>query len=156
MVSEERSWGDVKKIKSGKISALGSDISDKKSVVYTSACIEEEKIGKTLLNRNSKDVSHSHSWNEDDHTFDYQLYQRIVDKLFQNPYEVIIRDLKMYIVDWEKLNIKNKRQLSRTTFLAKYGSLALYDIYTEKILFIDHKQLQFDKNSVWTLICNSV
>ena len=37
--SAERSWGDVKKIKAGKISALGSDISEKKSIVYISACI---------------------------------------------------------------------------------------------------------------------
>ena len=38
--SADRSWGDVKKIKSGKISALGSDIYEKQSIVYTSACIE--------------------------------------------------------------------------------------------------------------------
>ena len=38
--SSERSWGDDKSIKSGKRSDLGSDISDKKSIVYTSACIE--------------------------------------------------------------------------------------------------------------------
>ena len=34
------SWGDVKTIKSDKISALGSDISEKQSIVYTSTCIE--------------------------------------------------------------------------------------------------------------------
>ena len=39
MVSPDPSWGDVKTIKSGKISALGSDISDKQSIVYTSALI---------------------------------------------------------------------------------------------------------------------
>ena len=36
----ERSWGDVKIIKSEKISALGSDIYENQSIVYTSACIE--------------------------------------------------------------------------------------------------------------------
>ena len=36
----ERSWGDVKRIKSGKISTLGSDISEKQSIVYKSACIK--------------------------------------------------------------------------------------------------------------------
>ena len=38
--SVERSWGDVKKTKSGKISSIGSGISEKQSIVYTSACIE--------------------------------------------------------------------------------------------------------------------
>ena len=36
-------------------------------------------------------------------------------------------------------------------FLAKYGSMALYDEDMEKIFIIDHKQLQSDKNSGWTL-----
>ena len=40
IVSAERSWGDVKIIKSEKISALGSDIYENQSIVYTSACIE--------------------------------------------------------------------------------------------------------------------
>ena len=35
----ERYWGDVKKIQSKKISAISSDVSEKQSIVYTSACI---------------------------------------------------------------------------------------------------------------------
>ena len=58
----------------------------------------------------------------------------------------------MYIEDREKLNIKNKSQLSCTTFLAKYVSLALYDEYMEKRFIIDHEQLEYDKNVVWNLI----
>ena len=37
-------------------------------------------------------------------------------------------------------------------FLAKYGSLALYDVDLEKIFIIDHEQLQLDKTDGWTLI----
>ena len=36
----ECSWGDVKKIKFEKRSVIISDVSDKQSIVYTSACIE--------------------------------------------------------------------------------------------------------------------
>ena len=36
---EDRSWGDVNKIKYGKISAIRSDVSEKQSIVYTSAYI---------------------------------------------------------------------------------------------------------------------
>ena len=39
IVASERSWGDVKTIKSGKISAISSDVSEKHSIVYTSAYI---------------------------------------------------------------------------------------------------------------------
>ena len=37
-------------------------------------------------------------------------------------------------------------------FLAKYGSLALYEEDPKKICIIDHEQLQFDKTDRWTLI----
>ena len=37
--SAERSWVDVITIKSVKVSVLGSDISEKQSIVYTSDCI---------------------------------------------------------------------------------------------------------------------
>ena len=40
----ERSWGDVKTITSGKRSAVSSDVSEKHSIVYTSACIESARI----------------------------------------------------------------------------------------------------------------
>ena len=125
--SIERLWGDVKTIKSGKRSDLVSDISEKHIIVYTSACIEEARIGRTLSHTDSKDGSHSHSWNDEDHTFDYQLYQWGVVKLFQNADEEITRELEFYIEKWEKMHIKNKSQVSKATFLARYGSLDLYD-----------------------------
>ena len=60
----------------------------------------------------------------------------------------------MYIEDWEKLNINNKIQLSRTIFKNIYGSQAMYDIYLERRFIIDHEQLQFDKIYEWTSIGN--
>ena len=71
--SAEHSWGDVKKIKSGKRSALGSDISEKQSFMYTSDCIEEERIVKTMSKSNSNESSHNQYWNDEDHDFDYYL-----------------------------------------------------------------------------------
>ena len=51
-----------------------------------------------------------------------------------------------------KNHIKNKSQVSKTMFLAKYWNLALYDVDLEKIFIIDHEQLQFNKTDGWTLI----
>ena len=42
--ASERSWGDVKTIKSGKRSDISSDVSEKNGIVYTSACIESARI----------------------------------------------------------------------------------------------------------------
>ena len=149
--SAEISWGDVKTIKSGKISVLGSDIYVKQNIIYTSASIESSGIGRTLSQTDSKDGSQSNYWNDEDGASDYQLYQKGVDKLFQNSDKVIIRELKLYIEDREKLNINNKIQLSCNIFLSKQGILDLYDKDLDKIFIIDHKQLQFDKKSGSTL-----
>ena len=40
----ERYWGDVKTLKSGKRSAISNDVSEKHSIVYTSACVESVRI----------------------------------------------------------------------------------------------------------------
>ena len=48
MGSEERSWGDVKTIKSGKRSDIVSDISEKQIIFYASTCIEEAIFGKSI------------------------------------------------------------------------------------------------------------
>ena len=61
--SAERSSGGFETIKSGGVSALRSDISEKQSILYTYACIEESITGRTLSNIDSKYVYHSHSWN---------------------------------------------------------------------------------------------
>ena len=79
--------------------------------MYTYAFIEEAIIGRSISKTDSKDGSHSQSWNDEDHAFEYQLYQWCVEKLFHNSDEAIIRELKLYIKYREKLNIKNKRQL---------------------------------------------
>ena len=58
----------------------------------------------------------------------------------------------MYIEELEKTHIKNKSQVLKATFLAKYGSLDLYDEDMRKKFIIDHEQLDFDKTDGWTLI----
>ena len=95
--SSELSWDDVKTIKSGKRSAPGSDISEKQINVYTYYCIEESRIGRTLSHTYNKDGSNSHSWNDEDHAFNYQLDQWGLEKLFRNSDELIIGELKFYI-----------------------------------------------------------
>ena len=89
--------GDVKTIKSGKRSAPGSYISEKHIILYTSAFIEEARIGRYLSHTNTNNGSHSHTWNDEDQAFDYQLDQWGVEKLVPNEDEAITRVLKMYI-----------------------------------------------------------
>ena len=53
-------------------------------------------IGRSLSHTDTKNGSHSHTWNDEEQAFDYQLYQWGVEKLFPNEYEAITRELKIY------------------------------------------------------------
>ena len=64
--------------------------------MYIYDFIEETRMWRTLSHKYSKDGSHSHSWNYEDHAFDYKLDQCGADRLFQNLDEAIIRELKLY------------------------------------------------------------
>ena len=77
--AEERSWGDVKTIKSGKIYAISSDVSEKQSIVYTSACIESARIEQYQSDKQLYENSSIHTWNEEDDAFDHQLDKWGVD-----------------------------------------------------------------------------
>ena len=68
--SVERSWCDIKTIKSGKISAIISDISWKQSIVYTYDCIESAIIKQYHSDKKLNDNFSSHTWNEYDDDFD--------------------------------------------------------------------------------------
>ena len=126
----ERSWGDVKTIKFGKRSAISSDVSEKQSIVYTSACIESAIIEQYQSDKQLYENSSSHTWNEEDDAFDHQLDKWGVDRAFSEHSEPVKRYLRAYIEDWEILSMKKDDQIYRTCLLAKYGGLSLYDIDT--------------------------
>ena len=85
-------WGDVNTIKYGKISSFSSDVSEKQSIVYTSAYIESDRNEKY----HSENCS-SHTWNEDDDAFDQQLEKWGMEKLFSDQSKPVTRELRAYI-----------------------------------------------------------
>ena len=61
--------------------------------------LKKERIVKLYQTQIVMMVLHSHCWSDEDHAFDYQLYQWSVDKLFQTSGKLIIRQLKLYVED---------------------------------------------------------
>ena len=78
----ERFWGDVKTIKYGKISSISSDVSEKQSIVYKSACIKSARIEQYHSDKQLYDICSSHTWNEEYDAFDHQLDKWGVDRVF--------------------------------------------------------------------------
>ena len=97
--ASERSWGDLKTIKSGKISAISSDVSEKQIIVYTSACIESARIEQYNSDKQLNENFSSHTWNEEDDAFNHQLEKWGVKKLFSEHSEPVKRELRAYIED---------------------------------------------------------
>ena len=61
--SIERSWGDVNTIKSGKRPAIRSDVSEKRSIIYTSGYIESAIIEQYHFDKTLNDHCSSYTWN---------------------------------------------------------------------------------------------
>ena len=78
----ERSWGDAKTIKYGKVYATSGDVPQKQSIVYTSACIELDRIEQYHSDKQLNEKFSSHTWNEEDDVFEHQLENWGVEKVF--------------------------------------------------------------------------
>ena len=66
-------------------------------------------------------------------------------KILSDQSEPVKRYLRAYIEDWEKLSTKKNDQRTRTSFLAKYVGLSLYDIGFGKRYYIDYEDIHFVK-----------
>ena len=84
----------MKTIKSGKRSAISSDVSEKQSIVYTSACIESDRIVKYQADKQLYDNISSHTWNEEVDAFDHQLDEWGLDRVFSEHSEPVKRELR--------------------------------------------------------------
>ena len=148
----ERSWGDIKTIKSGKISAIISDVSEKQSIIYT--CIESAIIKQYNYDKQLNENCSSLIWNEEDDAFDQQLEKWGVKTLFSYKSETAKIELRSYIEDWGEMSMKKNDQGTCTWFLDKYGWLSLYDIYFGNRCYIDDEDIHFVKRDVYALIGN--
>ena len=77
-----------------------NSISEKQSIVYTSACIESDRIEQYQSDKQLYDNILIHTWNEEDDAFDHQLDKWGVDWVFSEHSEPVKRELRAYIEDW--------------------------------------------------------
>ena len=97
--ASERSWDDVNTINYRKISSISSYVSEKQSIVYTSACIESDIIEQYYSDKKLNDNCSSHTWNEEDDDFDQQFKKWGVEKVFSYQSQPIKIGLRSYIED---------------------------------------------------------
>ena len=93
----ECSWVDVNTIKFGERSAISSDVSEKQSIVYTSACNKSARIEQNHSYKQLNENCTSHTWNEEDDVFEHQLENWGVEKVFPEHPEPVKRESRAYI-----------------------------------------------------------
>ena len=120
----ERSWGDVKEIKSGKRSKLGCESTEKHAIIYTTAQVEEARLKRAAREEGRVEEI---AFKDQDLEFDKELRRAGVE----------IKDLKRpppkrivhaWLNEEEKGWNKKKDALHEAKFLRKLANLNFYDI----------------------------
>jgi hypothetical protein len=69
----ERSWGGVKQIKDGVRSHMGAESTEKRSVIYVTAKIQESRMRQEQMEKFAAATGNNTMFGEDDINFDLQL-----------------------------------------------------------------------------------
>ena len=178
----ERSWGDVKSIKSGKRSHLGGDSIKKRAVLYTTAKIHASRIKRNIMECIDAEGPNAMFGDDDMKYVDIFLcylsyYKSLTQQIlfflsFDHQLEnfgVEISDLKQpvthrifraWVEDWEKDAIHKDCCVSEARVLTKYRDLAFFDpddnvtrtIYPKNLEWVKKTRGMAGSRSRWAIL----
>lgn len=136
--SAERSWGDVKHLKTNKRSHLSGEATKKQATIYGAYCMEKASMFGQMEKEGPITI-----WddNDFDKTFDMSCDKEGEEVTTRKQ----IRFFKAWEEDWEEKAILTKDPVSVAKLVAKYGGLAFWDDDTEQILVSEEKELDWRK-----------
>jgi len=152
----ERAWGDVKRLKAGQRSKTSSEVIEKQSVIYTTACIEAARLKRQELGQDRQDTNENSilGWNDEDIMFDAKLQEWgvDVDELKRAP--TIERQFRGWLEDWEKDLLKHNDPVSEARLLEKYKGLAFHDIDQNitYMVYEDNLEYRMYRGGGWCVI----
>jgi len=121
----ERSWGGVKNIKTGKRSHMSGESTEKRSILYVSAKIQQSRI---MCDRFEKlDATENNAmFGDDDINFDMQLERFDVDTgALKEP--AVERIFRAWVEDWEEVARTKNDCVEEASLLTKYRGLVFND-----------------------------
>jgi hypothetical protein len=149
----ERSWGDVKHLKTNKRSHLSHDSIKKQATIYGAYCMEKASIyGKMAAEKENQGPIRF--WTDEDFDEEFNMFkddERNKDK------NKVIRFFKGWEEEWEQAAILNKDPVNEAKLLSKYGGLQFFDEDTEGMLQIESEHLDWRRRRKdtggYVLIC---
>jgi hypothetical protein len=149
----ERSWGDVKQLKTDKRSHLSVESIEQQSIIFGAVSMHKARIGREEAEKLDHKIS-SKFWTDIDVEYDLGLTKYGVDvEDLQHPLAPA-RIFRGWIEDWEVPLLKRNDQVVEAKLLTKYHGLKLY-CTKDKIVytfFSFNLEFQRDRNSRgWSL-----
>jgi hypothetical protein len=139
MGSAERNWGDVKYLKSEKRSHLSPEAVEKQATIFGASCMADAAHERQKAQHNLTDPYKF--WDEDDFDNEFDMFATPLPSKKQQ------RIIKCYFEDWESEHTLRRDDVSKAKLLQKYGGLEFDDIDTGTHLFIDDKDLYFQRKT---------
>lgn len=133
--SAERSWGDVKHLKTGKRSHLSAASIQMQATLFGAHCTEKAAIKREILDR---DVNCF--WDEDD--FDHLGLAKYGAAPVAPQRQ---RHFNCWLEDWESENLKNNDVVVEAKLLRKYRDLQWYDPDQDVNFVVCSRRMHFSK-----------
>ena len=136
----ERAWKDVKHIKSGYASHIKAEQTEKQSMIYTTARVEEARVmAESMENATGRTEI---AWTDNDTSFDFQLEKFGIDTFALSTIVIPKRRFCCWVEDWEKPLFEKNHILSETKLLEKYKDL-VFHCPDDNILFTAIDKMSF-------------
>jgi hypothetical protein len=138
--SAERSWGDVKHLKTNKRAHLSASRVKKQATIFGASCMERSDIERSFITETKNPYKF---WTDEDFNLEF-------DMLVENaPPRRNIRIFLNWKEDWEDEAVYKKDAVSEAKLLHKYGGLQWYDLDTRQTFYSD------PTNIMWTRVGKS-
>lgn len=141
--SAERSWGDVKHLKTGKRSHLSGSKIEKQAILYSTARITEARIKRAAM-EGIEASPHDAMWGDDDLKFDLQLESFGVDTS-QLKQPAVQRIFYAWVEDWETELINKNDCVAEAKLVQKYKDLTFYDPDNKTYYTVYKKNLEWQR-----------
>ena len=136
--SAERSWGDVKHLKTNNCSHLSGDRVKKQATIFGSYCMERANI-KMVYKENQKNPYKY--WTNEDFDKEFDMFTDHTS----NKEKKRIRLFRNWKEDWEDDYIIKKSPVSEAKLLEKYGGLQWMDIDNDQLVYSNPTDLKWEK-----------
>jgi hypothetical protein len=143
--SAERSWGDVKHLKTNKRAHLSGERVKKQATIFGASCVEQAELKRNKSAEDAKCSPYKY-WRDDDFDKAFGMDMFVadeVDALAAKPSRIF----KAWMEDWEEGATRKRDPVSEVKLLRKYGAMQWFDPDTNMMYYSDKDALHWSRRT---------